>query len=77
MVFLYGGGFEFYIVGVDIYNLEIFVSKGDVIVVMVNYRLGKWWVLLENLYSNFFFYFKEIFILLFSWYVVNFEIIGW
>lgn len=42
MIFLYGGGFEFYIVGVDIYNLEIFVSKGDVIVVMVNYRLGKW-----------------------------------
>lgn len=41
MVFLHGGGFESYTAGADIYNSEMFASKGDVIVVTVNYRLGK------------------------------------
>lgn len=60
MVFLHGGGFESYTAGADIYNSEIFASKGDVIVVTVNYRLGKWRALSENSHSNFFFYLKEI-----------------
>ena len=41
MVFLHGGGFESYTAGADIYNSELFVRKGDVIVVTLNYRLGK------------------------------------
>lgn len=42
MVFLHGGGFESYTAGADIYNSELFVRKGDVIVVTLNYRLGKY-----------------------------------
>lgn len=68
MVFLHGGGFESYTAGADIYNSEIFVSKGDVIVVTVNYRLGKWRTLSEYQLSNIFFYLKKIFMSLFSLY---------
>lgn len=68
MVFLHGGGFESYTAGADIYNSEIFVSKGDVIVVTVNYRLGKWRTLSEYQLSNIFFYLKKIFMSSFSLY---------
>jgi hypothetical protein len=40
MLFIHGGGFEFSSGGADIYNGEALSSKGDVIVVTINYRLG-------------------------------------
>ena len=40
MVFLHGGGFEFSSGGAQLYDGERFVSKGEVILVTVNYRLG-------------------------------------
>lgn len=43
MVFLHGGAFESYTAGADIYNSELLANRGDVIVVTVNYRLGKIW----------------------------------
>jgi para-nitrobenzyl esterase len=41
MVFLHGGAFESYTAGADIYNSELLADRGDVIVVTLNYRLGK------------------------------------
>ena len=41
LVFLHGGGFEFSSGGSGLYDGERFVSKGEVILVTVNYRLGK------------------------------------
>ena len=40
MLFIHGGGFEFSSGGADVYNGEALSSKGDVIVVTFNYRLG-------------------------------------
>ncbi|XP_053383842.1 cAMP-regulated D2 protein-like [Mercenaria mercenaria] len=40
MLFIHGGGFEFSSGGADVYNGEAISSKGDVIIVTFNYRLG-------------------------------------
>ena len=40
MLFLHGGGFEFSSGGAELYRGERLTSKGEVILVTINYRLG-------------------------------------